>query len=620
MAIETKIDGGKQAITFNNDTEPCAVYVNGELQENVSFVPQMVQGTNVVSYESEYKKNHIEIEIDGNTTQSILPREYQEVEYIESTGTQYIDTGILASPVFKMEADFQFTYNYLGTTEKPTNGTVQSPSYIAFGYNTAVTATNFYLAYSSYTVDTSIPFDTKKHRCVIQGLGGSGNTGRWNIDGSVGDKTGIINGTFSKGTLPFILFARNSKSGIGGFAKMRLFAFKFYEDNIIIRDFIPCYRKADNVIGLYDLVNGVFYTNQGTGTFLKGTDYSTPPTPGHPQPIENANSEGMSVVLRGSNFFNAQMLKSNDFSVNEDGSEIIANTQVGTVFSTYKTLAELCPNLQVGDVVVLQFDTNSVEKGILLSEDGDWYIGNSKVITQAALNSQVEFLCFGAELPIYYHNMRITYGNESGTFNPYFEPVEITIPASVNGIPLSFAGGGDIADKLVVDRINNKVEYIQKFAQYQMQGDEVILGTATTTNGYTEATFILPSSVPDDSKYLLQLCTVAQNAALATSGDRNLFEVFEGNGYCLARFKFLNCASEADMRNIFIDKVNSGEPVAVQYVLATPISHTLSGTTFGQALLNLATENQTNYIEVTGNANAPEIPIKLTYAKWGGNS
>ena len=60
MAIVTKIDGGKQAITFNNDTEPCAVYVDGELQENVSFVPQLAQGAGVVSYASEYKKNHID--------------------------------------------------------------------------------------------------------------------------------------------------------------------------------------------------------------------------------------------------------------------------------------------------------------------------------------------------------------------------------------------------------------------------------------------------------------------------------------------------------------------------------------------------------------------------------
>jgi hypothetical protein len=37
-------------------------------------------------------------------------------------------------------------------------------------------------------------------------------------------------------------------------------------------DFVPCYRIADSVIGMYDVVNDVFYTNNGSGTFSKGSD------------------------------------------------------------------------------------------------------------------------------------------------------------------------------------------------------------------------------------------------------------------------------------------------------------------------------------------------------------
>ena len=39
-----------------------------------------------------------------------------------------------------------------------------------------------------------------------------------------------------------------------------------------IIDFVPCYLKLDGTIGMYDLVSGEFYTNQGTGTFEKGDD------------------------------------------------------------------------------------------------------------------------------------------------------------------------------------------------------------------------------------------------------------------------------------------------------------------------------------------------------------
>ncbi len=45
-----------------------------------------------------------------------------------------------------------------------------------------------------------------------------------------------------------------------------------YDNGTLVRDFIPCYRKQDGVIGMYDLANDVFYTNAGTGTFLKGAN------------------------------------------------------------------------------------------------------------------------------------------------------------------------------------------------------------------------------------------------------------------------------------------------------------------------------------------------------------
>ena len=55
-------------------------------------------------------------------------------------------------------------------------------------------------------------------------------------------------------------------------APMTLYYWKIWDDNNLLRDFVPCYRKSDGVIGLYDRVEGKFYTNKGTGTFLKGND------------------------------------------------------------------------------------------------------------------------------------------------------------------------------------------------------------------------------------------------------------------------------------------------------------------------------------------------------------
>ena len=43
---------------------------------------------------------------------------------------------------------------------------------------------------------------------------------------------------------------------------------RFYKNNTLLRDMIPCYKKSDNTVGMYDLVNRKFYTNAGQGRFL----------------------------------------------------------------------------------------------------------------------------------------------------------------------------------------------------------------------------------------------------------------------------------------------------------------------------------------------------------------
>lgn len=54
---------------------------------------------------------------------------------------------------------------------------------------------------------------------------------------------------------------------------MDCYRFKIWDDGTLVRDFIPVYRKSDNKPGLYDLVNGVFYSNEATS----GSDFTAGP-------------------------------------------------------------------------------------------------------------------------------------------------------------------------------------------------------------------------------------------------------------------------------------------------------------------------------------------------------
>lgn len=64
-------------------------------------------------------------------------------------------------------------------------------------------------------------------------------------------------------------------SGGGSYAGSYLTSGKIYEftiirDGNIVLNLIPAQRRSDGILGLYDEKNGVFYTNQGTGTFIAG--------------------------------------------------------------------------------------------------------------------------------------------------------------------------------------------------------------------------------------------------------------------------------------------------------------------------------------------------------------
>ena len=54
--------------------------------------------------------------------------------------------------------------------------------------------------------------------------------------------------------------------------KGRIYGIKWYEDEMLVHDFVAARREADGVLGMYDKVTGTFATNAGGGTFTAGAD------------------------------------------------------------------------------------------------------------------------------------------------------------------------------------------------------------------------------------------------------------------------------------------------------------------------------------------------------------
>ena len=73
----------------------------------------------------------------------------------------------------------------------------------------------------------------------------------------------------SSNTLSTHIFGRNYSSG-RNLASMKLYSAKIYEGSILVRHYIPVRRQSDSVLGLYELLNGTFCANIGSGTFTSG--------------------------------------------------------------------------------------------------------------------------------------------------------------------------------------------------------------------------------------------------------------------------------------------------------------------------------------------------------------
>lgn len=272
MRLE-KVDD--ELLTRINELEQEKEYLkelNNSLQETVLDTQTDVTETIVVNNSCEGIGM---VNIHGGQKQEIieLPSTYQRVEYLESTGTQYINTGYYINPKTKIECEFQFTdstkkqQRVFGVADSANNRLdcyVKDSLQLGWNWTEQDNQTNL-------NVNTNHTIDTNKHKIVIDGM---------NKTVKLDDiYSSTIVGNLTKTSTTSLTIMAYVRPQAQAFAYLKLYDFKIYENNILVRNFIACYRKSDNTAGLYDLVNDVFYENAGTGTFKIGTNKNNVITP-----------------------------------------------------------------------------------------------------------------------------------------------------------------------------------------------------------------------------------------------------------------------------------------------------------------------------------------------------
>ena len=63
----------------------------------------------------------------------------------------------------------------------------------------------------------------------------------------------------------------STSSGIA-LSKTRVWNFKMWDGETLVRHYVPCVRRSDSKAGFYDLVNGTFNPSIGSGEFEAGMD------------------------------------------------------------------------------------------------------------------------------------------------------------------------------------------------------------------------------------------------------------------------------------------------------------------------------------------------------------
>lgn len=171
---------------------------------------------------------------------SRVPAGYTEVEWIQSSGTQYIDTGIPAKDITDSFIDFRFVS--VGTAELEVMATyVDGNNRLQCGWTGSAFMTGTGATYSQ----TADPTARTTATCV-----------------PVGSPASTV-----------YLFAQNQSNAPKWQCKAEIYSCNISTAVGKVRDFIPC-KNPSGTVGLYDLIGGEFYGNSGTGAFTAGADVS----------------------------------------------------------------------------------------------------------------------------------------------------------------------------------------------------------------------------------------------------------------------------------------------------------------------------------------------------------
>ena len=200
----------------------------------------------------------------------LVPEDYQQVLYLQCDGNQYLISDYY--PNGHTQIISQFLNN--NSNQKPLRYMygVRNEGDTASFSSPVIWYTRNNWRYGTQALEVYNTSNTDRGWYCIQGYTKQSDTAKSGlIVADIG--TGAIFGRGSytveefQSELPMYILSCNVKGSASAGAQGNLYRMTIKENDLIVRDFIPCYRKSDSKPGLYDIVNKQFYTNAGSGEF-----------------------------------------------------------------------------------------------------------------------------------------------------------------------------------------------------------------------------------------------------------------------------------------------------------------------------------------------------------------
>lgn len=188
-----------------------------------------------------------------------VPADYKCIEYLESNRTQYIYAGLKMNNNSRVIMDAECPNEGVASQVEYIFGARKNTAENAFGLGRSGSG-KLYAGYGKYM---NIAFTLGNDRHLYDF-----NKNNLYIDGKL-----VYTWPVAEFETPnsATLFATSGSASSIYYGAVRIYSCKIYDNDILVRDFVPVHRLSDDVCGMYDKVNHTFYTNAGSGTFVEGT-------------------------------------------------------------------------------------------------------------------------------------------------------------------------------------------------------------------------------------------------------------------------------------------------------------------------------------------------------------